>query len=109
MEKESIDPSLTTLRGMFFLVRLLYIYGKYLISAPVWITIFHATAIFSTLFRLCYRLSMHRWWYEDWFAAIGLVADINSFISVWIYTYPWTGAWVLVGINLICDWLPVRE
>ncbi|KAJ8592508.1 hypothetical protein M405DRAFT_46247 [Rhizopogon salebrosus TDB-379] len=93
MEKESIDPSLTTLR--------------------VWITIFHATAIFSTLFRLCYRLSMHRWWYEDWFAAIGLVADINSFISVWIYTYPRTESnaderaiayWNVIICFTICIW-----
>ncbi|OAX41687.1 hypothetical protein K503DRAFT_462116 [Rhizopogon vinicolor AM-OR11-026] len=90
---EDVEPSLTALR--------------------VSITIFHATAIFSTLFRLYYRLSTHRWWYEDSFAAVGLVADINSFVSVWVYTYPWTESnadgrviayWNLITCFTICIW-----
>lgn len=90
---EDIDPSLTALR--------------------VWITIFHAIAIFVTLFRLCYRLSTHRWWYEDWFAAVGLAADIDSFVCVWVYTYPWAESnadgrviayWNVIICFTICIW-----
>lgn len=75
-----------------------HLYSWYLTSTPVWITTFHAIAVSLTLFRLYYRFSTHRWWYEDWFAFAGLLAEVDSVISVWIFTYPWTGAWELIGI-----------
>ncbi|KAG0696933.1 hypothetical protein DFH29DRAFT_767863, partial [Suillus ampliporus] len=45
--------------------------------------IFHGSAITTTIFRLAYRLSTSRFWWEDTWAAIALVFDIICLFGVW--------------------------
>ncbi|KAG1739386.1 uncharacterized protein EDB91DRAFT_1024408, partial [Suillus paluster] len=45
--------------------------------------VFHGSAITTTLFRLVYRLSTSRFWWEDAWAAIALVFDVICLFGVW--------------------------
>lgn len=46
-------------------------------------TIFHMLALFSTLFRIVYRLRTSRMWWDDYMVVLPLVMDAIYFASLW--------------------------
>ncbi|KAH7911403.1 hypothetical protein BJ138DRAFT_1006685 [Hygrophoropsis aurantiaca] len=63
-----LHPSLTTLRAV--------------------VTSIHVLTISMTTWRLWYRFTKRRCWWEDAWAAVALLADIVSLITIWFTTDP---------------------
>ncbi|KAH7923543.1 hypothetical protein BV22DRAFT_574608 [Leucogyrophana mollusca] len=63
-----LHPSLTTLR--------------------VVVTSVHVLALSMTTWRLWYRIAKRRCWWEDAWAALALLADIISLVTIWLITDP---------------------
>ncbi|KIJ64223.1 hypothetical protein HYDPIDRAFT_167963 [Hydnomerulius pinastri MD-312] len=60
-------------------------------------SVVHGLAILTTVFRLSYRCYMSRFWWEDAWAAIALIADIACLVSVWTQIAPQT--------HIMSNWL----
>lgn len=80
----------------------------YVVGLRVSVTIVHTCTIVLTSWRLWYKITQQRWWWEDVWAATALAAVIISGVSVWIFSgtpmdsEPWDGpviAYWLIMIN----------
>jgi len=61
---------------------------KQLNARQVSVTVIHTCTIALTVWRLWYKTVLRRWWWEDLWAAVALVAVVISEASVWILSEP---------------------
>lgn len=54
----------------------------------VLVTVVHTCTIALTSWRLWYKITQRRWWWEDVWAATALVAVVISEASVWVFSEP---------------------
>ncbi|KAF8868352.1 hypothetical protein BD779DRAFT_1598222 [Infundibulicybe gibba] len=50
----------------------------------VCLTLFHAIAALSTIFRLYHRVSIRQWWWDDTSVCLALIADCIYLASLWV-------------------------
>ncbi|KZT27586.1 hypothetical protein NEOLEDRAFT_1176601 [Neolentinus lepideus HHB14362 ss-1] len=50
------------------------------------VTTFAGVAVISTIFRICYRLKIRRFWWDDGWAAMSVAAQFVLLVNLWIRT-----------------------